>query len=443
MAERVVLIQLVSEQTMQNVVAALAIKPARLIHLYTPPMQSRTHDIDKALGQALGPTPTSLRLLSVMPTIAETAAATAEAIDGAIKAGERPVVNLTGGTKLMSIGAFDAARAADVSSVYVDTGRQLFVDGGTGPPIDSLLKSDLSFDPIRNKLRVNVIAVANGLERVTNTENWGRYVALARHLLHTSSDEDGCWRAMRGKDGLAGPTGEPRAWTGWIELSRKSFDLPGAVAPLAAEAGLVEAIGKRWKFLTPDVKELRRLAAQEQQAQRALEGPLPEQRRGAVTRELRNRRQDLARLISNIQLSLNLLSGGWLEVALADVAQESGHFEDLRWSARTGGRRWGEEEEQDLIGVQGAQLALFSCKRGGARAKLASEMEIIQTRARFVGGALTRRYLCVGRMTDDAALREALQRRATELGIVLITAQMLRERTPFWESAAEGTAPSH
>ena len=437
MADPVALIQLVSEQTMQNVVPVLAIKPARLIHLHTPPMASRTNDIDKALRQAGVQAATLLHVLPVMPTIAEVAAATGEAIRSARDAGERPLVNLTGGTKLMSIGAFDAARTAGVSSVYVDTGREQFIDGGTGAPIQSVLGPDLTFTPIKKQLKVNVIAVANGLERVTNTKEWSRYVALARHLLNAPGDEDRCWRAMRGKDGLAGPTGEPRTWTGWIELSRTAFDLPDGVAQHAAEAGLVEPIGKQWKLPTPDVKKLRELAVTEQKEQRKLDGRMSEGERVNVTNHVRNLRKQLAGLIDSTQLSLNLLSGGWLEVALADVAKESGRFEDLRWSARTGGRGWGEEEEQDLIGVQGAQLALFSCKRGGARAKLPSEMEIIQSRARFVGGALTRRYLCVGRMTDDAALRSALQRRAAELGIGLITAQMLRERLPFWEAGSE------
>ncbi|HZC79250.1 MAG TPA: hypothetical protein VE258_15965, partial [Ktedonobacterales bacterium] len=394
-------------------------------------------DIDKALRLAQVPAPTTLHLLAVMPTIVETAAATAEAIRSTLAAGERPVVNLTGGTKLMSIGAFDAARTAGVSSVYVDTGRQQFIDGGTGAPIDSLVNSDLTFEPIKSKLKVNVIAVANGLERVTNSKKWSTYVPLARHLLTTPKDEDQCWGAMRDKNGGLVAKGEPDKWAGWSTLSNKPFDLPPAVAHHAAEAGLIEPSGTKWTLPTPDKEKIERLAKSEVEGQRRLKGPLAEGERVNVTNRVGNLRKDLSGLIERTQFSLNILSGGWLEVALADVANESGHFEDLRWSVQTGGRGWGEEEEQDLIGVQGAQLALFSCKRGGARAKLASELEIIQARARFVGGALTRRYLCVGRMTSDAALRHALQRRARELGIGLITARMLRERAPFWEAAPE------
>jgi hypothetical protein len=437
MADPVALIQLVSEQTMQNVVAVMAIRPARLIHLYTPSMASRVCDIHRALRLAQTPTPTVLHPLPAMPTVGEVAAAATEAIGSAREAWECPLVNLTGGTKLMSIGAFDAARHCGVPSIYVDTGRRQFIDVGTGETIQSVLGRELTFEAVRKRLKVDVIAVANGLERVTSTKKWETYVALARHLLNTPRDEERCWRAMRGGDGVVGPTGEPRNWTGWIDLSRTPFDLPDAVARHAAETGLVEPIGARWRLPEPDA-QLLEVAATEQAEQRRLQGRLPESERGNVTGHVRNLRRKLAALIERTQFSLNILSGGWLEVALADVANESGHFEDLRWSVRTGGRGWGEEEEQDLIGVQGAQLALFSCKRGGARAKLASEMEVIQTRARLVGGALTRRYLCVGRMTTDAALNRALQGRARELGIGLITARMLRDRTPFWELSAEG-----
>ena len=428
----VTLIQLVSEQTMQNVVPALAVRPRKLIHLCTPRTAPRSGDIVEAVRQAWQAVETDDQPpLTEMPTVAETAAATRDRINAARGAGLRPVVNFTGGTKLMSIGAYDAARSERVQSVYVDTDRQTLVDGGTGQPLTDVVGSDLSFRPIEKSLAVHVIAAANGCERVTGGRDWKPY-AEPRHLLASTEDEESCRRAMRSRDGILGGGGEPRTGAKWLELSEVSFDLPPEVGRLASAAELVRKDGTQYRLARPDARKVRQVAADER---RLLEAQRAHRRESEpwwkLERELQGIRKRLARLTDETQLPLNLLSGGWLELALADAATRSGKFRDIRWSARTGGRGWGEEEEQDLLGVQGVQIALFSCKRGGAGAKLASELELIHARARLVGGTFTRRFLCVAKVPLDPSIWRALENRATELGIRLITAEMLREGSVF------------
>ena len=435
MPDRVALIQLVSEQTMQNVVPVLAFGPRRLIHLSTARTAPRSAGIVEAIRQARqvrDPIPLTVHGLSEMPTIAETAEATRAAIGEAREAGDVPLVNFTGGTKLMSLGAYDAARVEGVASVYVDTDHQRLVDGGTGERLEAIVGADLTFGPIEKLLTVNVIAVANGCERVTGGRGWKPYAAVARHLLEHVAEEKLSWATMRDKPGILGGGPEPKTWERWVELSEKTFPLPPALGELAAAADLVEKSGTGWRLPRPPVAELRKLGARERRVERdqhARPPGSPEWRR--LDRELQTIRKEVARHLEPIVLSFNFLSGGWLEPVLAEAATRSKRFHDLRWSARTGGRGWGEEQEQDLLGVQGVQIAFFSCKRGGAGAKLVSELEVVQSRARLVGGSFTRRFLCVARPPTDPTVSHALRSRAAELGIHLITGQMLREDRAF------------
>ena len=46
------LIQIVSEETMPNLLAAMAIKPERIVHLCTPAMAGASAALERAYGQA-------------------------------------------------------------------------------------------------------------------------------------------------------------------------------------------------------------------------------------------------------------------------------------------------------------------------------------------------------------------------------------------------------
>src|SRR2546425_1095957 len=141
------LIQLISEQTMQNLLPVLRLKPARLIHLATPKTAARSAFIVEAARQAGLQPAVELLTLSAMPAMPETFNAIKTAILEARNKGQTPVVNFTGGTKLMSIGAFSAALNQKALSLYVDTEDALFVDGRTVDGLATLLDDDFSFTP--------------------------------------------------------------------------------------------------------------------------------------------------------------------------------------------------------------------------------------------------------------------------------------------------------
>ncbi|MEI8045215.1 MAG: DUF1887 family CARF protein [Verrucomicrobiota bacterium] len=402
------LIQLISEQTMQNLVPLLALKPARVVHLATPRTAGRSAQIVEAARQAQVSTELESIRLSEMPSIPETSRAVLRVVEAAREAHQTPVINFTGGTKLMSIGAYEAAMREQVTSLYVDTDHQQFLDGHSGPKLNSVLGDDFSFTPFQNALTVNAIAVANGRQRVTGGRDWQPFLPLASHFLQSGGDEGAAWQALHGPGGLCPGGREPRRAGDWLPLLDRPVLLPPRVGELALAAGLLRADGA--KLLLPDGTraKLEELACAERPA-------LP----------------DYFAAIGPLQFTLAFLSGGWWEVAVADAAQRSGQFRDLRWSVNAGERQGGPDREDDIVGVDGVQVAYFSCKRGGQKSRLVPLLDELDNRARSIGGHFTRRFLAVYQPPFGQTAAN-LHKRARELnGIQIITPRDLDNPDTF------------
>ncbi len=402
------LIQLISDQTMPNLVPVLALKPAKLFHLVTPRTAARSDCIVEAARQAHVQSEPENICLTEMPSIPETSRAVLRAMEAARKEKLTPVVNFTGGTKLMSIGAYEAALREQTTSFYVDTDHQQFLDGHSGPKLHTVLGEDYSFTPLQKVLTVNAIAVANGRQRVTAGRDWKPYLALARHFLDTEGDETSTWEAVHGTSGLCPNGREPRRAEDWRLLFDRPLRLPQRVGELALAAGLVRA--RKGAFHLPDATRSRI-----EELARAMH-PAP---------------QEYFAAIRPLQLTLTFLSGAWWEVAVVDAAHRSGQFRDLRWSVNVGERHGGFDPEEDIVGVDGVQVAFFSCKRGGARARLVPLLDELDNRARSLGGQFTRRFLAVYQplFGQNAA---NLQKRAHELnGIQIITPRELENLDVF------------
>jgi len=393
------LIQLISEQTMQNLVPVLALKPAKVFHLATPKTAARSANIVEAARQAQIVTePENIRLTE-MPSIPETSRAVIRTVADAKALGLTPVINFTGGTKLMSIGAYEAAMREQVVSLYVDTDHQQFLDGHTGPKLNSVLGDDFSFTPLQRALTVNAIAAANGRQRVTGSRDWKPYLALARHLLENRDDETATWQAVHGIAGLCPNGREPRRAGDWLPVLKKPVLLPPQVGELSLAAGLVRANGA--SLYLPDATR------PQLEALSNLDRPVP---------------PDYFDAVRPLQFALAFFSGAWWEVAVVDAAERSGQFRDLRWSVNIGERHGGFDPEEDIVGVDGVQIAYFSCKRGGAKTRLVPLLDELDNRARSIGGNFTRRFLAVYQAPFGQNATN-LQRRAQELNHIQIITQ--------------------
>lgn len=385
------LIQLVSEQTMQNLLPPLALKPNRLVHLTSASaLAIRSGYIAEALRQAgLKIGAKDVRLLSAMPSIAETAKAVMLEIDDLKEHGFTPLVNFTGGTKLMSIGAYAGASKKKTTCLYVDTASRVFVDGNTGPALKDVMGDDLSFTSLMNRLRADVVAVANGCERITGGKDWRKYRDFAARLISHPEDERACWEAFYGDAGICPKGRTPRQPADWLAILGKSLNIPKETAALAVDAQLLEMKGA--SFL------------------------LPQRERSALRSESRIR----WKAAQNLQEIVGIMTGGWWEICVIDAADKSRLFRDLRWSVKVGDRDVGSDLEEDIIALDGVEIVCISCKRGGERSRLLPLLEELDARAERVGGRFTRKFLAVY-IEPPPFIRKNLSKRARELNITLL-----------------------
>lgn len=402
------LIQLISEQTIQNLLPILRLKPKKLIHLVTPKTAARSAVLTAAAKAAgLDPELEAIQL-SAMPGIPECFNSVADALaknktEGLI------VVNFTGGTKLMSIGAFAAAQTQKVPSLYVDTMDACFVDGATSPEMTTLLAGDWSFTPIRNQLRVDVLGIANGVSRINSGKPWQAMLPLAEHLFHEIADEEATHAALHGPAGLFPKGLEPRTPKDWLPLFDKAIPLPLAVARLAVETGLVRPGESDAEVLLPDTSraELDHLASN----------------------HVADFNARYFAAVASLQHSVAFLTGAWWEVIVCDAVQKSGLFQDLRWSANVGDRN-GPDTEEDILGVDGVELLYINCKRGGSKARLLPLLEEVRARAATIGGSFNRRFLAV-LQPPQGKVAANLHQQADKLGIRIITANNIYQHGIF------------
>jgi len=401
----IALIQLISEQTMQNLLPILALKPGKAIHLVTEKTASRAEHIIRAYHQSRLYFPSEEVPLSPMPSVQETHCSVVNCIELARSEGFSPVVNFTGGTKLMSIGAYQAALEHQVVSFYIDTDNQIFLDGHTGPELSSVLGADYSFEPFSRSLTVNSIAVANGRQGVTGGLPWKKYLPLAKYLLDHPKEEQAAWESMHGQDGLCPNGREPKNMRGWGDLISKKIEIPETIGLMACEYGILCKKGGAF-FLTKPV-----------------EGPVPDFEKAFDSMEAQTRMRDhqtSKAIKQSAQFALAFLSGAWWEVIVADFADRCGQFRDLRWSVNIGERFGGFDKEEDIVGVDGVQVAFFSCKRGGLKSRLVPLLDELDNRAKTIGGRFSRRFLAVY-LEPMGKNKDHLFKRAKELGIRIIT----------------------
>lgn len=360
---RPALIQLVSEQTMPNVLAALALDPAHITLLHTPRTAAQAAWINQALRRAGLEFEVELRPLSPSPDLSESGAGIRAACELAEGAGLSPVVNITGGTKLMSIGAFAATIGPGWPALYVDTENRRFLQISKSVLPDSLRDGWAALTRAEQRLNVDVVAAAHGCEHVSKGEDPTPYVELAEFLRTHPSEEDKCHTLFKNINTRDRPAALLET------LDRPLPELPAAVTTLALAAGLIEARGGQHYFQCPT---------------------------RAVLEEATRSRIEPAQLYAAtrpLQFAQAFLSGGWWEVSVWQAARQSGLFRDLRWSVRFGSDT--DHLEEDLVGVSGLNLAVFSCKRGGEKGRLNRAFEEFASAAQRLGGTFADKFFCV------------------------------------------------
>jgi len=389
------LIQIISKQTMQNLLAAMAVKPEKIVHVCTPSMQKAS----AALSQAYRESSVKATVVDVpvgeKPLMAEMFAA----VSAAVRENENAVVNFTGGTKLMSLGAYGAANAARVPSFYVDTDRGEFLDGTTGGGLaDFFTNADLTIAQVNRQLTVNSIAKANGVERVTGGQSWKQYATLADLLLRDEDLEEECHEALT-EAVVKVPHNFAKAKEWWSSWYSQPIDLPEGVCRLATEAGLFEEengsyyAARRWS------RKIENLDLVNQ----------------------RYPREVIFEAFQEVAWPFLFFNGNWWEIAVMRYFAEKGEVRDLRWSVDAGSRFGGSTDmEEDILGVDGVNLLYVSCKRGGDKAKLSRTLEDVNSSSVRLGGDFAHKVIAVYKEITGKD-RHSILNRCRELHLQLLT----------------------
>lgn len=396
------LIQLVSEQTMQNLLPAMALRPERIVHLCTPRMQDVSEALSRAYCAAGLSTHVEVVRMGTMPGLRETA----EAFHGVFRKFGDAIVNFTGGTKLMSIGAYAAASVAKKPSFYVDTASGCFVDGGTAPGLAEVFPGcNLGLDSIMRQLSVSTIAIANGVERVTGGKAWRPFVPIARLLVADEKLEAKCCEvAGRNIEKLPRDFVERRAWLRQFYGAALS-GFPEQIVQTGVDCGLFERRGEEVFPCGKYANNLFRLPA----------GTKP---------------WELVPALEEAETPLRFFQGVWWEVAVADFFDRVGPCRDIRWSVQAGSRGADSTDlEEDVLGVSGANLLYVSCKRGGQREKLSRFLEETESSARRIGGSFARKVFAVF-LPQKPMMLSRIKNRCGELHIELLNGEMVRRSLP-------------
>jgi len=370
------LLHLVSEQTMQNLLPLMALKPGTVVQV---------RSADERFRQAAENLKSAVAVIRKTPPYHDLAPeffdvvideASPDVDHARRKIGEAlslwpgTVVNLTGGTKPMSIGAFLAAQYQREPVLYCDTQECRFVSLNER----CALPTPTGFDEIAGSLTVEAVLAAHGVrsDKLRSAKPSKEELAFARgmHALHGQAGDFVGGFARRLREQLQ-PKGKG--------VSRRAIDdllaagLPGPendteheCLRLAGDAGLLLAQQGRW-FYRLTGNTLR-----------------PEDRLRSAQR------------INKIML------GGWFEWHVYERMVASGRFADLRTEvqSRDHSQALG---ETDIVGIDRHRLGLVfvSCKLSDAFLEKPLE-HVFATRHRALefGGTFAQTIFCVRRFHD-------------------------------------------
>lgn len=367
------LLHIVSGERMQNLLPLLALKPSVVIQLCSD---------DPKIRAAAEHTEAAARLAGIdadfrhyaLPGATPTTEAVRSAHDDLLSRFPGAVANITGGTKLMSLGAYLGASAfVDASILYCDTVNHRYVQVS-----ERLLPSHmLSFPEVASLLTVPIVMAAQGKQFRESTITPGllEFGMRAWDLRLHHHEAISAWtsvirdavprrkgRVEKNKDILRRFLCSP--------ISPPQSDAAGDYLDAAATAGLLEV----------DIAGSVRMKAN------------PES--------------------SSVEWVSNLLDGAWLELAVAATARQGSRYGDLHWSVQPPDQTGADYGETDLIAVDRERLglAVISCKSSTQHVSTLEHLSSWRDRARTLGGSHAAGHLCLFRAKsqEEAARLHAM-----------------------------------
>lgn len=379
------LLHLVGEQRLQNLIPLLALGPDAVVQVLSGSArfsEAASH-LEDAAGTLLPgencPQFHRVVLESHAPSIEETRCAVSLALKNH---GIPAVVNITGGTKPMSIGAFLAAEDCGLPALYYDRG---FHSAGT-----KALPGMKSLADVQNGLTVPSLLAAHGVPAATLLSTipeaaeleFGRVAAkleaerhaiLKTYLLEIRSQFY--------------PSGDNKAVSKGCIESLLAAGLPQPSDPsiqpfleAAANAGYLQIQNGRFHY--------------------------------AIEADWNTRHK----LDKTLALSRTLV-GGWFELHCFGLMAKGGDFADLRTGVQAKDTRV--LGETDIIGVdRNGSLVFVSCKADDLALKPLEHVFALRQRAREFGGSHARAVLRIGRFKNSEK-QKTIQDACLALGVEL------------------------
>ena len=403
----VTLIHLVSQQTMQNVLPALALQPERIIQVRSQgDVFARAAQATRAALEEAGLKAEVLDwpLKTEFPEMEDTR----RAMKYWLPLYPAAVVNLTGGTKLMSAGALLGAREFSGTSIlYCDTDRRKFVFLADGFPLPQIP----DFEAAAARLTLRIVMAAHG-----------------------KSPAD--WRFDTAP--------EP-----WLEFGRQAFDLRWQERAAFEAAGFSRQVRAFYRSengrVPKSAGKLEALLEADLMGAFAGELPLPvlhflesAAAAGVLTKDARGAFRlapppDGKNLASHVERAANLLDGSWLELTVLDLVRRNPSVADPHWSVepqksatQPDAASFGETDIVCLRLPQGS-LQVISCKTRVE--KPLEHVESLRERATHLGGRFAKATLAILFATEPQAVN--LRRWGRLLGVeILIGPEILQLAPP-------------
>jgi hypothetical protein len=342
------LIQTVGWETLPAITAALAIRPAAVGHVHMPDSADASLRAASVIGAVHAGVSVEHREAGREDPREETRAAVRQLV-GVLRGAhrcERIIVNVTGSTKLLAIGAHDIARELGLECIYLELphddedGVPQVISLGTGKLTSDEIGA-LGVDPSAN-LSIELIARAHGYALEGAGEEFRPFVAFARAALEDADAEEALHFALPAAGGDRSPWPDDARWHQW----REPFCMPAELRELAIAAGIAEPHQGQVRIVDPGVRV-------DRNARRAL-----------------------------FERNASILRGAWLEIALADAMAASPSLRDVRWSVEAEHPR---PMEHDVVALKGMTLVVASAKRSPQRGIFGHLRELKSHAARLGG----------------------------------------------------------
>lgn len=367
---------LVSRQTLQNLLPILHYRPRRVFFLSTKE-EDASRVMLEAVLHACGITCEAPMYVDAYDPahIAQACAAVRDRSHG-----EKLVVNLTGGTKVMSLAAYRVFSQVPCEIVYTDTpnSRLLILHPEGREP-----------EPLRAKLDIFTYLRANGhIASIRSQPAWGAHLTLSTFIgQNTTALSPFLW-ALRGRMGQGA---DLHTRLSFLPKQGKSFS---------------SFRGRPLSGLTLETSQL-----------------LARGKEAGLIHRFKTAENGIDLTLSD-SAARAYFCGGWLEEYVAEVARGS-HFDhvergvSLHWNAHTAT----EKDELDIVVLHRYRLHVLSCKTGAYKEHI-YELESLSKRA---GGLFASAALVIS--DERRSVPPALQARLNELRIRLWTAEDLPHLT--------------